>query len=147
MTKHVLQVCHGYDAPFLDVARQYSALFSDTDYRVTTVFLTGPEDPQVTACLSSDEVIFLQYLSKDLRGLKLKQIQQVKEICHSRRFSYAIAHRYKAIYICLHVKDLFVIGVHHAFWDYLLDPLLFLICMLILSKEAWQFFVAKNTIQ
>jgi len=32
-------------------------------------------------------------------------------------------------------------------WDYLLDPLLFLICMLILSKEAWQFFVAKNTIQ
>ena len=45
--RHVLQVCHGYDGPFLDCARQYAALFDGTDYQVTTVFLTGKADPQV----------------------------------------------------------------------------------------------------
>jgi hypothetical protein len=37
----VLQLCHGYDGPFLDCARQYAALFAGSEYKVTTVYLTG----------------------------------------------------------------------------------------------------------
>ncbi len=118
-TRHVLhQLCHGYAAPFLDVARQYAALFNNTPYRVTTVFLTGKKDPWVISHSASDEVLLLENSSRDLRGLKIKQIRQLKKICQSRHFDFAIAHRYKAIYICRHQKALKVIGVHHAFDDY-----------------------------
>jgi len=118
MSKQILQLCHGYDSPFLDVARQYSALFQDSSFKVTTVFLTGVADSSVSAYLPNDEVIFLENNSKELRGLKLKQIQQLKKICVEHRFCYAIAHRYKSIYIALHIKNLYVIGIHHAYGDY-----------------------------
>lgn len=123
MPKQVLQLCHGYEAPFLDVARQYSSLFqgqhSGEEYQVTTVFLIGAENEQVRQTLCHDRVIFLENRSKDLRGLKLKQIKQVKQIVANNRFEFVIAHRYKSIYIALHLKSLFVIGVHHAFDNYL----------------------------
>ena len=65
----VLQFCHGYDGPFLDCARQYASPFAGTPYKVTTVFLTGRSDPEVAARCASDEVLFLEYGSRDIRGL------------------------------------------------------------------------------
>ena len=117
-SRDVLQFCHGYDMPFHDVARQYASLFTETPFRVTTVFLTGKKSCQVEKLVGSDEVIFLENSSKDIRGLKRKQIKQLKEICRTRSFSFCIAHRFKPLYIASHIPNLFVIGVHHAFSDY-----------------------------
>ena len=114
----VLQFCHGYDGPFLDCARQYAALFVGTPYKVCTVYLTGKPSVAVEQGSASDEVIFLDYSSRDVRGLKLKAIRDLKRIAASRNFKCCIAHRFKPIYVALLGSDLPVIGVHHAFGDY-----------------------------
>ncbi|SHN09717.1 Glycosyltransferase involved in cell wall bisynthesis [Pseudomonas asturiensis] len=116
--RHVLQFCHGYDGPFLDCARQYASLFAGKGYRVTTVFLTGAADPDVVADCGSDEVLFMEYSSSAIRGLKLGAIRDLRKIASSRSFSFCIAHRFKPVYIALLASRLPVIGVHHAFGDY-----------------------------
>lgn len=114
----ILQFCHGYDGPFLDCARQYASLFQGRGYKVTTVFLTGAADSQVAAGCASDEVLFLAFSSKAVRGLKLGAIRALRKIAAERDFSFCIAHRFKPIYVALLATDLPVIGVHHAFGDY-----------------------------
>ena len=114
----VLQFCHGYDGPFLDCARQYAALFVGTPFKVCTVYLTGKPSATVEQGSGSDEVIFLDYSSRQVRGLKLKAIRHLKGIAASRDFKFCIAHRFKPIYVALLGSDLPVIGVHHAFGDY-----------------------------
>lgn len=116
--RHVLQFCHGYDGPFLDCARQYASLFVGKGYRVTTVFLTGAADPDVAAGCASDDVLFMEYSSRAIRGLKLGAIRDLRKIAASRDFAFCIAHRFKPIYIALLATGLPVIGVHHAFGDY-----------------------------
>ncbi|SIQ01120.1 glycosyltransferase [Aquipseudomonas alcaligenes] len=114
----VLQFCHGYDGPFLDCARQYAALFAGTRYKVCTVYLTGAPSAEVEAGSASDEVIFLDYSSRQVRGLKLRAIADFRRIAASRDFAVCIAHRFKPIYVALLGSQLPVIGVHHAFGDY-----------------------------
>ena len=114
----VLQFCHGYDGPFLDCARQYAALFKDTAYKVCTVYLTGTPSAEVEQGSASDEVIFLDYSSAQVRGLKLGAIRDLRRIAASRDFALCIAHRFKPIYVALLGSKLPVIGVHHAFGDY-----------------------------
>lgn len=114
----VLQFCHGYDGPFLDCARQYASLFEGRGYKVTTVFLTGKANAQVAAGCASDEVLFLEFSSKAVRGLKLGAIRALRKIAAERRFRFCIAHRFKPIYVALLGTGLPVIGVHHAFGDY-----------------------------
>jgi glycosyltransferase involved in cell wall biosynthesis len=114
----VLQFCHGYDGPFLDCARQYAALFAGTRYKVCTVYLTGAPSAEVEAGSASDEVIFLDYSSRQVRGLKLKAIRDLKRIAASRDFKLCIAHRFKPIYVALLATSLPVVGVHHAFGVY-----------------------------
>lgn len=114
----VLQFCHGYDGPFLDCARQYASLFEGSGYRVTTVFLTGAPDPDVAVGCASDEVLFLDYSSKEVRGLKLGAIRDLREIARSRDFRFCIAHRFKPLYIAALATRLPIIGVHHAFGVY-----------------------------
>jgi len=75
----VLQICHSYYPPFLDCARQYSALFNNTPYKVLTVYLTGVEDEAVARDTCSDEVVFLGYSSGQVRGLKIAAIRQIKK--------------------------------------------------------------------
>ena len=116
--RHVLQFCHGYDGPFLDCARQYASLFAGSGYRVTTVFLTGAADPEVAEGCASDEVLFMEFSSRDIRGLKLGAIGKLRKIAASRDFSFCIAHRFKPVYVALLATNLPVIGVHHAFGDY-----------------------------
>ncbi|NMZ68340.1 Glycosyltransferase involved in cell wall bisynthesis [Pseudomonas peli] len=114
----ILQFCHGYDGPFLDCARQYAVLFAGTPYKVCTVYLTGAPSTEVEAGSASDEVIFLNYSSRQVRGLKLSAIRDLKRIAASRDFALCIAHRFKPIYVALLGSNLPVIGVHHAFGDY-----------------------------
>lgn len=114
-TRWVLQVCHGYKPPFLDVARQYASLFADTGYAVLTVFLCGESDEKIAAGAASDEVLFLRLDSADLKGLKRGIIKQIARLHQQRNFHFAIAHRNKPVYICTHLPGLPVIGVYHAF--------------------------------
>lgn len=114
----VLQFCHGYDGPFLDCARQYAVLFKGTPYKVCTVYLTGKPSEEVERGSASDEVIFLDYSSAQVRGLKLAAIRDFRRIAVSRDFALCIAHRFKPIYVALLGSNLPVIGVHHAFGDY-----------------------------
>ncbi|MBS1226793.1 MAG: glycosyltransferase [Proteobacteria bacterium] len=114
----ILQFCHCHYGPFLDVARQYSALFKDSQYKVLTVYLTGEESAAARAGSSSDEVIFLDFKSRDVRGLKIGAIRALKKIIAGRDIALIIAHRFKPIYIACLASTLPVIGVHHAFGDY-----------------------------
>lgn len=114
----VLQFCHSYDGPFLDCARQYAALFVGTSHKVCTVYLTGAPSDHVVAGSASDEVIFLDYSSRDVRGLKLRAIRDIRRISRARNFAFCIAHRFKPVYVALLGTNLPVIGVHHAFGDY-----------------------------
>jgi len=114
----VLQFCHGYDGPFLDCARQYAVLFKGTPYKVCTVYLTGKQSEAVERGSASDEVIFLDYSSAQVRGLKLAAIRDLRRIVASHDFALCIAHRFKPIYVALLGSNLPVIGVHHAFGDY-----------------------------
>ena len=114
----VLQFCHGYDGPFLDCARQYTSLFAGTRYKVLTVFLTGAPDPEVVSGCASDEVLFLDYRSKDIRRLKLRAIRDLRVIARSRPFALCIAHRFKPLYIAALATALPIIGVNHAFGVY-----------------------------
>ena len=114
----ILQVCHGYYGPFTDCARQYARLFRDTPYKVVTVQLIGAPDEKVAQGLASDEVIFLNYRSSEIRNLKLKAIRDIRRIAASRDFAFCIAHRFKSIYTALFATDLMVLGVHHHFGDY-----------------------------
>ena len=113
--KYVLQLCHDYSIPFLDVARQYSSLFKNTPYKVITVYLVGEKNNDVVRQTDADQVIFLEYPQKSLKGMKLKPIKKMKELCYKYDFEFAIGHRYQATYILRNIKNLPVIGVNHSF--------------------------------
>jgi len=114
----VLQFCHGYEAPFLDCARQYATLFAGTGWRVCTVYLTGQPNEAARTGSLSDEVIFLGYDSRAIRGLKLACIRDIKRIAASRNFRFCLAHRFKPTYVALWGTNLPVISVHHLAGDY-----------------------------
>jgi general stress protein 26 len=82
----ILHICHSYYPPFLDCARQYNALFKNTPYKVLTVYLTGEEDKDVVKDTQSDEVVFLGYKSKEVRGLKIGAIAKIKAIVKDKKF-------------------------------------------------------------
>lgn len=114
----VLQFCHGYDGPFMDCARQYAVLFKNTPYKVCTVYLTGKPSSEVELGSASDEVIFLNYSSKKIRGLKISAIADFRKILRTHNFEFCIAHRFKPVYIALLGGKIPVIGIHHGFGDY-----------------------------
>jgi glycosyltransferase involved in cell wall biosynthesis len=117
-TPRVLIFCHSHYGPFADVVRQYAVLFKGTEYKVTSVYLTGEPSDSVREISDSDEVIFMNFKSNEVYGLKLKAILRLRQIVKERNIQFCIAHRFKPIYIALLATKLPVIGVHHAFGDY-----------------------------
>src|SRR4051794_36926803 len=110
----VLQFCHSYYGPFTDCARQYAALFRDSGYRVVTVYLSGEPSPEVERESASDEVVFLGYKPKDIKGLKIRAMLDLRRLVKQRDYVFCIAHRFKPIYITLMATRLPVIGIHHS---------------------------------
>jgi glycosyltransferase involved in cell wall biosynthesis len=102
----------------LDCARQYAKLFEGTEHKVLTVYLTGEPNDEVARASSSDEVIFLNYKSKEVRGLKLGAIRRIREIVSKEDFLFCITHRSKPTYIALLATKLPVISVHHNYGDF-----------------------------
>lgn len=115
---YVLQICHCYYPPFLDCARQYAQLFKGTHIKVVTVYLTGEPDDAVVAGSASDEVVFLGYKSKEVRGLKLAAIKKIRTMVESRDFLFCIAHRAKPTYVALLATKLPVVSVRHNYGDF-----------------------------
>lgn len=101
----------------MDCARQYAALFAGS-CKVTTVYLSGPPDVAVEAGSGSDEVIFLGYKPKDIRGLKLSAMRDIRRLVTQGNYAFCVAHRFKPIYIALLATSLPVVGIHHAFGVY-----------------------------
>ena len=86
--KWILQFCRSYYGPFMDCVRQYAVLFKNTEYKVCTVYLTGEPSDEVVEGSASDEVVFLDYRSKEVGGLKLAVIRDVKKLAATRTFAY-----------------------------------------------------------
>src|SRR5690554_1855705 len=117
-SRYVLQLCHCYYDPFLDCARQYAVLFKDSPYKVITVFLSGKADPAVAQKAASDEVLFLEYSSKQLRGLKLGIIRKIRALARQYDFAAVIAHRAKPTYVALMATNVPVFSVQHSFGNF-----------------------------
>ena len=117
MKQQVLQICHGYTPPFDDVARQWARLFDDDKYNLTTVFLTGKKDDKIAENVGG-KVLFWEYTSKDLRGLKRKLKKRLFNLCQLEPYDLCVAHRYKSIFLALSIKELKVVGVNHAYGVY-----------------------------
>lgn len=110
----VLQFCHSYYGPFTDCARQYAALFKDSGYRVATVYLSGEPSDEVERASASDEVVFLGYSPRDIKGLKIRAMLDLRRLVKQRDYAFCIAHRFKPIYITLMATRLPVVGIHHS---------------------------------
>jgi glycosyltransferase involved in cell wall biosynthesis len=117
MKKKILQICHGYSAPFGDVARQWARLFDGSEYDLTTIFLTGKKD-EVLARKVGGKVLFFEYTSRELSGLKRGLVKRIKTLHLQEDYEFCVAHRYKSIYSALSVKGLKVVGVNHAYGVY-----------------------------
>jgi len=117
-TQYILHICHSYYDPFLDCARQYAVLFKDTPYKVITVFLSGKADAKAAETAASDEVIFLEYQSKQLSGLKLSIIRKIRELNQRYNFAAVIAHRAKPTYVALMATDLPIFSIQHSFGNF-----------------------------
>lgn len=113
----VLQIMNHYEAPFLDVTRQYAVLFRDLPVDMVTVFLRGAPTPAVTNA-GIGKVVFLELSSGQVKGLKWRAIRAVRALQREYRFDLCIAHRYHPIKIALKSGDFPVLAVHHRFGTY-----------------------------
>ncbi|MDT8310996.1 MAG: glycosyltransferase [Methylophaga sp.] len=114
----VLHLCHGYESPFTECARHYVTLFKESDYRVLTVFIVGKPSQDVANYVGGDEVIFLNFKSKDLRGLKLRVLLKLRRLLKDLPLAFCIAHRSKPTWLACLITQVPVISIHHAFGDY-----------------------------
>ena len=117
--KTALQLCHGYQGPFFDVAQQHAHSLKNNGFNVVTVFLSGKPDEQKQFHSFSDETIFLNRPSKALKGLKLGLLITLIHLCKTHDISLIVAHRAKPIYLACLIAWLRpktkVLGIIHAF--------------------------------
>jgi glycosyltransferase involved in cell wall biosynthesis len=114
----ILQISHGYNAPFLGVSNHYESMLND-DNEVVTLYLTGDESEAVKQATKASRLIFWACDTKQLRGMKLGLIVKLYKLIRDEKFDLVICHRYKAIYlaiiVCLLGLKFKQVGVIHAF--------------------------------
>ncbi|EKD73885.1 MAG: glycosyl transferase, group 1 [uncultured bacterium] len=103
--KNVLILGYSYAIQFIDVCNQYVKLFDQNHYKVTVAYLSGKPDENARSKTLAEEVIFLDFAKKDLRGIKISAIKKLLTLCQQEKFSMVICHRYKPIYIMLWVAQ------------------------------------------
>jgi len=115
----LLQIMHGYNPPFLQLARRYALAFDPERFEVRTLFLTGEPDEEVRQEMPPGQVIFGAFRHRELAGMKLRLLWRLWRLHRDFPFRLIVAHRYKAIFAALLTTllwpDLRVIGVAHAF--------------------------------
>lgn len=103
MRKNVLILGHNDATHFIDINNQYSRLFDPKLYAVTVAYLTGKENPETRARTIADEVLFLGFSKKSVRGFKMAAIMRLLKLARTKKFAMVICHRYKPIYIMMWV--------------------------------------------
>lgn len=114
----ILQVQHGYNAPFGALGGLYARSLRQAGFRVVTLYLTGDPNPDARVEAEADDVIFLALDSRDLRGLKLQHALTLRRQLQQLAPVLVIAHRYKSLYLVLLASlglAIPVLGVAHAF--------------------------------
>jgi glycosyltransferase involved in cell wall biosynthesis len=113
--KFALQICPYYIPPYFNIAQQYAWAFSDSEYRLVTVFLTGEESQEVANDIEGD-VVFLGCPS--LSGARIGILRKLVRLHRQYNFRIIIAHRYKSIYLgcllTLFAPKAFLFGVVHS---------------------------------
>jgi len=117
----ILQISHGYNAPFLGVSNHYASMLASKG-EVTTLYLSGIEDEAVRQQTESEQVLFWQLDGKRLKGVKIGLIYNLYKLIRDEKFDLVVCHRYKAIYMAamcqlmgLRFKQ---VGVIHGFGDF-----------------------------
>ncbi|MDX5445445.1 MAG: glycosyltransferase [Zoogloeaceae bacterium] len=115
MGSKVLQICHGYSGPFLDVASQYTDALTRCGYEVHTVYLTGAPSEEVERQTGGAVVHFFNRDSRDISGLKIGVIRRIKALVAKDRYVLCVTHRFKPTFIACLATRLPVMAVFHAF--------------------------------
>ncbi len=105
MRKNILILSHNYGTQFLESCNQYAHLFDSEQYDITVAYLSGSPNLDIKNTTLSQNVLFLDIPTKQLRGLKLAVIWKLLKLCRQKKFSVVICHRYKPTYIMLWVAQ------------------------------------------
>jgi glycosyltransferase involved in cell wall biosynthesis len=105
MRKNVLILGHNDATHFIDINNQYARMFDREHYHVTVAYLTGEENPESRRRTLADEVLFLGFSKKAVRGFKIGAIQTLLKLTREKNFELVICHRYKPIYIMMWVAS------------------------------------------
>lgn len=111
----ILQICHGYSGPFLDVAHQYADALTRCGYEVDTVYLTGHPSSEVEARTGGNTVSFLGQDSDDIGGMKRDAIRQIKALVANQKYVLCVTHRFKPAFVACLATKLPVVAVFHAY--------------------------------
>lgn len=117
MRKTVLILGHNDATQFIDIYNQYTRLFDENKYEVTVAYLTGKPSEAVRMRTLAENVLFLNYSQRRIRGLKLLPIFYLLKLVFTKRYEFVICHRYKPTYImgwvAQFVRIPHLIGVMH----------------------------------
>lgn len=117
MRKNVLILGHDYTTQFVDIFNQYTCFFDKEKYAVTVAYLTGEPSDEIRNRTLAENVIFLNFSKKKIRGLKIQAIRKLLTLSQEMKFEIVICHRYKPTYIMMWVARFFkitaIIGVMH----------------------------------
>lgn len=117
--RKILQICHGYDPPFLEVGNQYAHIFEADECEVTTLYLSGENSLEVEQATSASKVLFFELDSESLKGLKYGVVKKLRNLLKTGQYDMIICHRYKAMYLTglasLGLPKFVWVGVVHDF--------------------------------
>jgi glycosyltransferase involved in cell wall biosynthesis len=105
MRKNILILGHSYGMQFIESCNQYTHLFDKQTHEVTVAYLVGEPDDQIVSKTAAENVLFLNFSRRDIRGLKISAIRQLLALCREKNFEIVICHRYKPTYIMLWVAQ------------------------------------------
>jgi glycosyltransferase involved in cell wall biosynthesis len=94
--KKILQLLQNCRNPILAVCNEYSRSLDRSKYHVTVVFLSGAMDQRVAEGTNADRVIFLELEKDEMRGLRLKAVKRIVQLCKEQEYDVVVCHRYKA---------------------------------------------------
>lgn len=109
MKKNVLLLNYHYTTQFLDINNQYASIFDKDKFHVTSVYLKGEPDDDIKKRTQADEVIFLNFSRKHIRGLKIAPIKALLKLCREKNVSIVVCQRYKLTYILMCVAQFYKI--------------------------------------
>lgn len=94
----ILQLMHSYEG-FTSLCNEYSRAFAGPRFAVTVAYLVGRPYDDVRAGTVADRVIFFEFSSKDIRGVKVRAVQKLLTFCKQEQFDIVFCHRYKPTYV------------------------------------------------